>query len=80
MVGSHYPTPIKAKLIGTIGFLQHHKLDYFKSDVFRFFSVTHPRSREILKQQRNHRHLEIETRSRKRLLSANNLQTMEKIL
>jgi hypothetical protein len=80
MVGSHFPTPTKAKIIGTVGFLRHYKLDYFKSDIFRFFGVSSTRGKEILQKQRTRRHLEIETRGRKRLLSAADLQAMEKIL
>jgi len=80
MAYGHHPTPIKSKLIGTVSYLQGHKLSFFKSDVFRTFGVSTARGKVILQRQQDRRHPEIETRGRKKLISPEQILAMEQIL
>jgi len=76
----HHPTPKKAKVLGTVAYLESHKATFFKSDVFRHFQVSNRRGWQILHDGRERRHLEVETRGRKHIISAEDLQHMEKII
>jgi len=80
MAYGHHPTPIKSKLIGTVNYLQVHKIPFFKSDVFRNFRVSSARGKAILERQQDRRHPEIETRGRKKLINPEQILAMEQIL
>jgi len=80
MAYGHHPTPIKSKLIGTVNYLQVHKIPFFKSDVFRNFRVSSTRGKAILERQQDRRHPEIETRGRKKLINPEQILAIEQIL
>ncbi|KAK4240768.1 hypothetical protein C8A03DRAFT_31159, partial [Achaetomium macrosporum] len=88
MGNGHHHTPKKAKVIGTISFLEKEKIPHFKSRVFRHFGVSQRQGWEIVRQQRNRRNLKDdpdypdleETRGRKRILTPDDLRAMEKLI
>ncbi|KAK0710712.1 hypothetical protein B0H67DRAFT_263909 [Lasiosphaeris hirsuta] len=80
----HHPTPKKSQIIGTVFFLDSHKVPslppIFKTEIFRHFGVGERRGWQILHDGRERRHLEVETRGRKKLLSPADLLAMESVL
>jgi hypothetical protein len=76
----HHTTPKKAGLLGTVGYLQHHKIPFYRADVFRYFHVSHNRGYKILNEGRERRHPEIETRGRKKLIGPDQVLAMERII
>ena len=76
----HHPTPKKAQIIGTVGFLHDHKIPFYKADIFRHFGISSRRGWQILHDGRERRHLETETRGRKKLLTPADLLAMESII
>jgi hypothetical protein len=88
MGNSHHPTPKKSKVLGTISFFEKEKIPHFKSRVFKHFGVSHTQGWEIIRQQRNRRNLHDdpdhpdleETRGRKRILTPDDLQKIEKLI
>jgi hypothetical protein len=79
-MGPHYPTPVKAHLLGTKGFLDDHHIPYFKADLFRQFHIKPRQGWEILRKGLDRRHPEVESRGRKPIISPEDLQKMEEIL
>lgn len=88
MGNGHHHTPKKSKVLGTISFLEKEKIPHFKSRVFHHFGVSPRRGWEIVRQERNRRDLQDdpdhpaleETRGRKRILTPDNLNAMEKLI
>jgi hypothetical protein len=76
----HHTTPKKAGILATVRYLEQQRLPYTKEGVFRTNHVSHARGWVILHEGRERRHLEIETRGRKKLISPEQIQAMEKIL
>ncbi|KAK0725654.1 hypothetical protein B0H67DRAFT_136677 [Lasiosphaeris hirsuta] len=80
-MGPHYPTPVKAYLLGTAAYLETHRVPFFKADLLRQFGI---RSRtqgwEILRHGNDRRHPSFETRGRKPIISAEDLRKMEEII
>lgn len=79
----HHTTPKKASIIGTVAYLKAHKLPCNRADVFRFNAVSKPRGWQILREGlegRVRRHPDFEMRGRKKLLSFEDLDTMERII
>ena len=78
----HHTTPVKARILGTVSYLQHYKIPFFKSDVFRHNQVSKPRGWKILYDGENHkrRHPKVETRGRKPILQPANLQAIKQII
>lgn len=67
-------------MLGAVYYLEKHKIPFFKADLYRDFDVSARRGRQILHDGRPRRHLEIETRGRKKRLSPDDLLAMEKVL
>ena len=76
----HHTTPKKARILGTVAYLQDHQIPFFKADIFQYNGVSYPRGKAILHENRDRRHLEVETRGRPKLLQPTDLQAMERIL
>jgi len=77
---AHYPTPVKARLLGAHSFLEDHHIPYFKSELFAHFGVCKNRGWAILHNGLDRRHPAIETRGRKPIITPADLQKMEEIL
>jgi len=80
----HHTTPKKCRILGTISYLDAYHIPYFKSDVFRHNGVSSRRGWQILSdfegsEHRDRRHLAIETRGRKKILSFTDIQVMERV-
>ena len=77
----HYPTLVKARLLGTASYLDTHYIQYFKTDLFKEFGI-HSKNQgwEILRHGVDRRHLEHETRGQKPIISADDLRRMEEII
>ena len=74
----HYPTPVKARLLGASAYLEKHHISHFKADLFREFGIhSNTQGWGILYKSHDRRHLEVETRGRKPLISAEDLHKME---
>ena len=74
----HYPTPVKARLLGASAYLEKHHISHFKADLFREFGIhSNTQGWGILHKSHDRRHLEVETRGRKPLISAEDLHKME---
>ena len=85
MGGIHHYTPKKAYIIGAVALIEKNPHSpHFKSDIFHQFGVSKSRGWEILRQWqeqgRERRHLEKETRGRKKLLKPEDLTAMEEII
>lgn len=81
----HHTTLQKCRILGTVSFLEKHHIPHFKSDIFRENGVSVRRGWQILhdfkdSEHRDRRHLAIETRGHKKLLSFGDIQAMERIL
>jgi len=76
----HHTTPKKARILGTVAYLQDHQIPFFKTDIFRYNQVSHARGSAILHQNHERRHLENETRGRPKILSPADVQKMERII
>jgi len=77
----HYPTPVKAHLIGTVAFLDHHHIQYFHTDLFKDFGIrSKTQGWEILRIDKDQRHPEHETRGWKRIISLEDLHRMEEVI
>ncbi len=77
----HYCTPVKAHILGTASFLDRYHIPYFKSNLFRHFSVSKTRGWDILAHPDwERRHLRLETRGRKPIITAEGLRKMEEIM
>lgn len=77
----HHRTPAKARILGTVAYLQDYKIPFFKEDVFRQFGASHASGWEILRQGRERRHFEgPDPRGRKKLLSPAELRTIEETI
>ncbi|EAQ86220.1 hypothetical protein CHGG_07473 [Chaetomium globosum CBS 148.51] len=82
----------RAQVLGTISFLEKEKIPYFKSRVFEHFGVSRRHGWEIVRQLRNRPGLQddpnlpdpeetrIETRGRKKILRADDITTMERLI
>ena len=81
----HYFTPIQAKVRGAIQFCERMSIDYIKRDVFRIFNVSICQGYKFLRNEsslhrlRNDLNRE-ETRGRLRVISAEKLREMKRIL
>ena len=82
--GQHYPTPTKAKIQGTIDYLQAKGWDNNQSDVFKFFGVTGPAGRRIMSssQPRQHHNNPTTSESRGRLpiITPEQIREMEQVI
>lgn len=81
----HYFTPARAKVRGAVQFCERMGIEYFKEDVFRTFNVSHRQGYEFLRNDSSSRRLhnnpdQEETRGRRRLISAEKVREMERIL
>ena len=81
----HYFTPARAKVRGAVQFCERMGIEYFKGDVFRTFNVSHRQGYEFLRNNLSSRRFhnnpeQEETRGRHRLISAEKLREMERIL
>ena len=81
----HYFTPARAKVRGAVEFCERMGIRYFKEDVLRTFNVSHTQGHEFLRAEssscRLHNDLNREeTRGRPRIISANKVREMERIL
>ncbi|KAH6641140.1 hypothetical protein F5144DRAFT_123971 [Chaetomium tenue] len=82
----------RAQVLGTISFLEKEKIPYFKSRVFEHFGVNRRHGWEIVRQLRKRPGLQddpdlsdpeetrVETRGRKRILTADDISTMERLI
>jgi len=81
IMAPHYLTPVKAHLIGTVAFLDHHHIQYFHTDLFKDFGIrSKTQGWEILRIDKDRRHPEHETRGRKRIISLEDLHRMEEVI
>ena len=76
----HHCTPKKAQIIGTVGFLRSQHRPFITADIFRYFGVSQRQGWDILRQGRERRHLEHETRGRKKILTLEDLSAMKEII
>ncbi len=80
----HYPTPIKAKVQGTIEYLQSQGVTGKNEEVFRFFGVSHSKGYAMLDSDTNRRHhnqLDVaEHQRRKNIITKDQSKEMEHIL
>ncbi len=78
------PTTTRAKIRGTVEFCDAKKIPYFKTDVFRFFGVSHNRGYEYLRNGSSNLISDNpdkeETRGRKRIVSPQLIREMERLL
>jgi len=77
---TYYPILKKAGILVTIRYLKHRGILYPKEDIFRENYVSYARGWAIIYEGRERRYPEIETRGRKKLISLEQIQAMEKIL
>ncbi|KAL0939836.1 HMG box protein [Colletotrichum truncatum] len=79
-----HDTPTKARVLGTISYLERYKIPYFKSRVFEHAGVSHRQGWQILNEGRARRHngdtQTTERRGRKKVLSKEDLQAMEDLV
>ena len=81
----HYFTPARAKVRGAVQFCERMGIDYVKRDVFRTFNVSTRQGHEFLRNESSSHRLRNdpnreETRGRPRVISAEKLREMERIL
>ncbi|KAK4127312.1 hypothetical protein N657DRAFT_641296 [Parathielavia appendiculata] len=82
---SHYSTPKKARIRGTIDYLESRRIPHFKSDVFRFHGASQRSGWRALAEpedtgDRSFHSTCSETRGRKRKLSKQDLAQIERFL
>ncbi|KAK0711765.1 hypothetical protein B0H67DRAFT_300573 [Lasiosphaeris hirsuta] len=76
----HHTTPAKAHLIGAAHFLESYHIPFFKADLFREFGFSKTRGWQVLHDGLDRRRPLVETRGRKPIISAEDLDKMEVII
>ncbi|KAK0724256.1 hypothetical protein B0H67DRAFT_479552 [Lasiosphaeris hirsuta] len=76
----YHTTPAKAHLIRTAYFLESYHIPFFKADLFREFGFSKMRGRQVLYDSLDRQRPLVETRGRKPIISAEDLDKMEIII